>query len=389
VAGSPVLAQTYKVIYNFTGGQDGADPVGLTIDNAGNVYGAANYGGLLGGKCESGCGTVLKLKQVNSAWLLTPLYAFQGGSDGLFPLAAVALDQNSSLYGTTTRGGLAGTGTVFNLKPPSIACRTALCSWNETLLYQFTDGSDGGFPDSVLVFDQNGNIFSTAPFGGGPQNAGVVYELSPSGGEWTESVLYAFAGRNDGFEPRGVIRDQAGSLYGVNYSGGANGDGLAYQLVPTGNGWTRNILHKFQFSDGGLPMGGLISDKSGNLYGTTTSYGPGRNGTVFMLSPSGGTWTLTVLHSFSGRANPSASLTVDAAGNLYGTSQSDGSLGCGTVFKLTPEGSGWSYSSLHDFTCGTGGVAPMSSVVFDISGNLLGVANGGTNGYGVVWEITP
>ena len=159
----------------------------------------------------------------------------------------------------------------------------------------------------------------------------------------------------------------------------------------------RNILYTFQnASDGAVPVGGLIFDESGNLYGTASIGGSGKGGTVYQLTPSNGKWTLTVLYSFTGSGGPYAGLTMDVGGNLYGTTSEDGAYGYGNVFKLSPTNGGWTYTSLYDFAGGNDGKNPYSNVVLDGKGNLYGTTtSGGTGsgcaagGCGVVWEITP
>jgi uncharacterized repeat protein (TIGR03803 family) len=200
-------------------------------------------------------------------------------------------------------------------------------------------------------------------------------------------------GLKDGSTPKGdLIFDQAGNLYGVTYLGGDNQVGVVYQMVPSGNGWTENVLHSFDLAkDGGNPVGGLIFDQSGNLYGTTGGSGGNGIGTVFMLSPSGGTWTSTVLHNFSRNEEPSASLTMDAAGNLYGTTTAGGQDRGGTIFKMTPSNGSWTYTVLKelDAPCDQG-CFPIGGVTIDASGNLYGTTQGGgAYGKGVVWEIVP
>jgi len=178
----------------------------------------------------------------------------------------------------------------------------------------------------------------------------------------------------------------------VTYMGGTSGDGVVYQMAPSGSGWTENVLHSFDLnSDGGNPAGGLIFDKAGNLYGTTGGSGGYGVGTVFMLSPAGGTWTSTVLHNFAKYEEPSASLTWDAAGNLYGTTLRGGKDRGGTIFKMTAGSGGWTYTVLKEFDdpCNDG-CFPNGDVTIDASGNLYGTTSGGgTYGQGVVWEITP
>jgi len=269
------------------------------------------------------------------------------------------------------------------------------------VLYGFTGAGDGGEPGyGDLVFDQAGNLYGTTITGGvgncnsPSETCGVVYKLTPSNGGWTESVLYSFAGGSDGGNPyAGVIFDAAGNLYGTTALGGQYGNGTVYQLTPSGSGWVESILYAFHGGDDGVnPTGGLIFDQSGNLYGTTSAGGPGGGGTVFMLKPSNGNWTFSVAHTFTGSGSspgPSDSLIMDAAGDLYGTTASAGAYLTGSVFKLTPFHGGWTETDLYTFTCDVG-CYPHGSVLLDATGNLYGTAElGGTGSGGIVWEITP
>jgi uncharacterized repeat protein (TIGR03803 family) len=227
----------------------------------------------------------------------------------------------------------------------------------------------------------------------------VAFELTRSGSNWSESVLHEFFGAGDGEYPEaGVIFDNAGNLYGSAAHGNTvQWDGSAYELMPSGSGWEETTLYAFPIEgpDGNVVFGGLIFDPQGNLYGSTEVGGSQSGGTVFELSPSNGTWMSTVLWNFSGNGGSLASLTMDALGNLYGTTYADGISQKGNVFKLSPSGHGWIYTSLHDFTGGSDGAYPMGSVSLDAHGNLYGTASaGGTgsacnDGCGVVWEITP
>ena len=387
-------AQTFTVLHDFTGGQDGSQPVaGLTLDQAGNFYGTASAGG-------AGYGTVFKLTHKHSAWTFGPLYSFGGGNDGAGPVARLVIGTNGTLYGSTAAGGggscskiyeYSGCGSIFNLRPAAAACKTALCPWTETVLYRFAGGSDGAYPIGQLAFDQAGNIYGTTfdylQFG----SLGTVFGLTPSGGGWTKSAVHRFNGSDGQYPTAGVIFDQSGNLYGTTYYGGANGDGTVYQLTPSGSGWTENLLYSFQNgSDGENAAAGLIFDSSGNLYGGASAGGSGGGGTVFQLTPSGGHWTLSVINSFTGSGGPASSLVSDASGNLYGTTVEDGAHGAGSVFKLTFSGGGWTFTDLYDFTGGSDGANPFGGVTLDANGNLYGTTeSGGTYGYGVIWEITP
>jgi uncharacterized repeat protein (TIGR03803 family) len=187
--------------------------------------------------------------------------------------------------------------------------------------------------------------------------------------------------------------DKAGNLYGTTQQGGAYGFGTVFQLTPSGSAWTETTLHSFQRAiDGFQPTySGVISDQSGDLYGTTDVGGPAGGGTVYELTPPGSGWTFNVLYSFGGLGGPAATLTMDTAGNLYDTTLEYGTYGYGSVFKLTPQlGGSWTLNSLHDFTGGSDGNEPLSSVAFDGSGNLYGTTwQGGSSNYGIIWMIVP
>ena len=399
VALPPAPAQTFSVIHNFSGGQDGATPsAGLTMDKAGNFYGTTFSGG------SKALGAVYRLKRSGSSWVADGLYSFLGGvSDGSEPLARVIFGPDGSLYGTASLGGPGqfcslGCGIVFQLRPPATFCRSVTCPWTETILHFFGAYPDGFFPTGGLIFDEAGNLYGATELGG--VEAGIVYELTPSGNDWTESILHSFSGQG-GYEPYGgLISDNAGNLYGTTQDGGLNYAGTVFRLTNSGSGWTESLPHIFQLADGGYPTAGLVFDHSGNLYGATTYGGSDGAGVVFELSPSGANWTYSVLYSFTGQdgcpdngyvgAGPWAALTMDAAGNLYGTTRCDGANRMGNIFKLTPSSGGWTYTALHDFSGGDDGAFPLSNVIMDASGNLYGTASaGGSQGHGVVWEITP
>ena len=393
-------AQTFKVIHTFTGKGDGATPwAGLTMDQAGNLYGTT-----CGNDCAYGgnAGTVFKLSRKGSGWIFNPLYNFVGGPDGANPHAGVVFGPQGNLYGTTpysdghgcTNGS--GCGKVFGLKPLASACESAFCQWAETVLYSFRGGSDGVAPAlGNVIFDSAGNLYGTTLFGG-TYSAGMAFELTSSGSGWTETHLYSFTGGSDGGYPyAGLIFDQAGNLYGTTSGGGAYGAGTVFELTPSGSGWTENTLYSFTGGgDGGYPYAGLLFDQAGVLYGATISGGQAGGGTVFKLRPSNGAWTYSLVYSFKGPGGaycgPTGDLVMDGAANLYGATQCDGAQGEGSVFKLTPSGGSWTYSSLHDFANGSDGGNPVGRLILDASGNLYGTASRADGkGQGVVFEITP
>jgi uncharacterized repeat protein (TIGR03803 family) len=352
VAGPAMQAQTFTPLHTFSG-TDGQEPIaGLTMDRAGNLYGTTYYGG-------AGFGTVFKLARKNSNWIFTPLYSFRGGTDGAFPGSRVVIGPDGTLYGTTEQGGStgcynSGCGTVYNLRPPASACKTALCPWTETVLYRFPDfnGGDGADPVGELTFDQAGNLYGATAAGGSSCCNGVVYKLTPSNGGWAENVIFNFQTSGGIVPAGGVIFDALGNLYGTTNQGGAHQFGTIYQLTPSGSGWAETVLHSFQSSSDGSYSADLIFDSSGNLYGATFDDGPNGGGTVYQLTPSGGSWNFNLLYGFTGDGfggQLGGKLALDAAGNVYGGTIYGGAFDAGTVFKLSPSGSGWLYTSLHDF----------------------------------------
>jgi len=376
-------AQTFSVVHNFTGGSDGANPLsGFTIDAAGNLYGTTNGGG------ASGAGTVFKVTQSGSVIVL---HSFTGGIDGANPGASLLLDAAAgNLYGTTNAGGAFGSGTVFKVTQ----------SGSVIVLYSFTGGQDGANPEAGLAMDAAGFLYGTTTAGGWYSN-GTVFSLAlhrPSG----YKVLYSFRPGTDGKVPvAGVTLDAAGNLYGTTAAGGTYGYGTVFQLkfkvTPSASdsGWTESILHNFQnTNDGAIPYAGLIFDQSGNLYGAATEGGAGTNGggTIFKLAPSQSGWTFTVLYRLpgSGISGTFRNLIMDGSGSLYATTHCDGANNAGTVYKLTNSGGTWTYNSLYVFTGGSDGRYSFSNLVFDTNGNLYGTTNqGGANGSGVVFKITP
>lgn len=393
VAAPQAHAQTFTVLHAFSHGAAGSYPeAGVTLDAGGNLYGTTMEGG------DQDRGTAYQLKHAGTGWVLNTLFTFEDVDDDA-PVNRVQFGPGGLLYGTT--------GSLYKLQPSATTCMSALCPWNVHLLHVFQGWpTDGGGPRGDLSFDQAGNIYGTTFLGGLTYNIGTVYEQTPSG---QESVLYAFTGYNtDGQNPwGGVVLDNAGNLYGTTVGGGNSenclyGCGTVFELTYTqGTGWTETILYNFQNgSDGYFPRGGVIFDRAGKLYGTTSSGGVGCNGygcgTVFELSPSNNGWTYRLLYSFAGDCaetdcGPQTSLTMDAAGNLYGTTLYDGGSRLGNVFELAFSNGNWTYRDLHDFTGSSDGAFPYSNVTIGPDGSLYGTASegGNPNCCGTVWKITP
>jgi uncharacterized repeat protein (TIGR03803 family) len=394
----------YKTLYTFNVGTDGYEPAdGVTFDAAGHLYGTTFQGGTYRG------GTVFKLvPHPDGSWREMVLHSFRM-SDGWLPFASLIFDQAGNLYGTTPEGGTDGFGIVFELMP------TKDGSWTESVIHSFTGGADGAGPVASLVFDQSGNLYGTTTGGGFSSTCtggcGTVFKLTPkSNGHWTEGVLYSFCSVTecrDGLTPvASLIFDQVGNLYGttqyggnLNHCRGTNGCGLVFELTPNADGsWKEKVLHSFcpleLCDDGAFPLDNLIFDQAaGNLYGTTNSGGAAWDGLVFQLIPNGdGTWKEKVLHAFTGRdgSAPYGNVTFDRSGNLYGTTQGGGAYGAGTVFKLVLDlQGGWHETVLHSFRDHPGAF-PYAGVIFGPSGNLYGTTYGNFNAtFGSVFEIVP
>jgi uncharacterized repeat protein (TIGR03803 family) len=395
-------AQTETVLFSFSNANTPAG--GLISDALGNLYGTTLNGGT-GANCDPElCGVVFELSPtVEGGWKAKILHSFTVLTpDGWAPVAGLIFDHAGNLYGTTVMGGTYGQGTVFELSLMKNG------SWTEKILHNFGHGEDGTEPATGLILDAAGNLYGTTSAGGIYDSlntaSGIVFKLTKMCGGWTEEILHNFGHGEDVGGPAGsLIFDASGNLYGATSA-------TVFELTSEANGtWTEKILHKFGSidHDGAVPVGSLIFDASGNLYGTTQQGGlsstPG-DGTVFELSPSGsGAWEETILHNFQGIPTdgwrPLGGVIFDTSGNLYGTTFFGGTpeicprqTGCGTVFELTPAGGGvWNETILHKFQDSpTDGAGPDAGLILDASGNLFGTtAGGGKQGKGTVFEITP
>jgi uncharacterized repeat protein (TIGR03803 family) len=425
VAVPSAWAQTYTVLYSFTGGADGASPKGsLVLDSASNLYGTTLGSNPYpsGQMTGTTAGSVFKITPGGS---FTLLYNFgPGGANGTSPSGGLVRDSAGNLYGATSGGGASTNPTcIEGGSHPSLpldGCGEVFkvdANGNFSVFFSFSGQSlcgHGCWPLAPLTLDPAGNLYGTTFLGGSRDcdsfnlgvhqfllntYCGVVFRLDPQG---KETVLHRFGkARRDGDFPNpGLILDAAGNLYGttlgggINSNGGNGGAGTVFKLDPAGNETVLFYFEEFVSDDN--PHGGLIQDAAGNLYGTAQNHGTGHG--AFKLDPQG---NLTRLPGVGG--TPLAGFIMDVAGNLYDTTFDGGNLSpncgffgngdCGTVFKLDASGN---FTVVYNFSGGADGDAPYAGLVMDAAGNLFGTAAyGGTvnsncpAGCGVVFKITP
>lgn len=342
---TPGGAWTETVIHNFIGADGGQPYGGVVVGRGGVLYGATAYGG------ASKAGTVYALvppPSGNSAagrWHRSVLYHFTGGNDGGNPFGSLVIGRGDVLYGTTQKGGTAGLGTAFSLTPPS----SPGGSWTETVIHNFTGGSDGSYPQAGLAIGEGGVLYGTTAMGGPSTvcdvyfpGCGTVFSLIPpsvAGGTWTETVIQNFSGP-DGADPQaGVSIGSGGVLYGINY-GVSSIFSRSYALAPPaspGGAWTETVLSV----QTGASSSGTAVNRAGVVYGTTQYSGSSNNGSLFSLTPPaapGGAWTQTFIYSFGGDAGglPYSGVVIGRGGVLYGTTGFGGASGGGTVYEFGP-----------------------------------------------------
>jgi uncharacterized repeat protein (TIGR03803 family) len=366
---------SFRLLYSFCtvgGCVDGAAPHGgIVFDASGNAYGTTYSGG------TTGEGTVFELTRGGKEIVL---HDFSPSvTDGGGPMAGLLIDSSENLYGTTRYGGAHGAGTVFE-KPHKGAFRIV-----DSLQF-------GQYPEAGVIIDKAGNLYGTTTEGGA-HGGGTVFEVTRKGQEQTLYSFCAAVGCSDGKTPQaGLIMDAAGNLYGTTAAGGAAGQGLVFRITPQGNEKILcNFLGAANCTSGAEPLAGLISDKSGNLYGTTFQGGAQNRGTVFEIASKGRErliYSFCPLSGCSDGYGPAADLVMDRLGNLYGTTSAGGAMGAGTVFEVTAAGK---QSVIYNFCeaaqC-TDGELPLAGLTMDKSGNLYGTTSeGGAGGGGTVFEL--
>jgi uncharacterized repeat protein (TIGR03803 family) len=362
------LTGAETTVYSFNSGAEGQKPIGIIQANDGNFYGTTKQGG------TSGNGTVFKL---TPAGVESVLYSFAGGiTDGSQPLAALIQASDGNFYGTTNQGGASGNGTVFKITPSGV----------ESVLYSFAGGTtDGSQPQAALIQASDGNLYGTTNQGGASGN-GTVFKITPAG---IESVLHSFAGSaTDGSYPQAALLQASdGNFYGTTNQGGLNGFGTVFKITPAG---VETVLLSFNFNtgEGNGPRAALIQARDGSFYGTTFNgggLGIG-SGTVFKISPTTGA---SVIYAFRGGADgsgPDSALTQGSDGNLYGTTSSGGPNNNGILFEITSTGA---ESVLYPFAGGiTDGSNPSAGLILGSDGNFYGTTQtGGTGGQGTIFKF--
>jgi uncharacterized repeat protein (TIGR03803 family) len=374
-AATPVHATSYsfKLLYAFCTAQncaDGSDPSGgVALDSKGNVYGTTQNGG------ADGAGVVFEI--TGGKEIVRHSFSFQ--SDGAFPAAGLIIDKSGDLFGTTQEGGTGNAGTVF-----ALPAKGSLKVIDDLQCCQR--------PEAPVVMDPSGNLFGTATEGG-DNGGGAVFAVSKKG---QEQALYSFCAQSnctDGKTPvAGLLIDKKGNLYGTTSEGGGAGQGVVFEVEASGKYKILcNFLANAKCTVGAAPKAGLVMDKKGNLYGTTSGGGDNNRGIVFALDSKG---KETVLHSFcsvSGcidGADPVAPLAMDKSGTLYGTTPLGGKQQSGTVFSVTAKGK---FTVIYNFCeaaqCADGG-EPLAGVTVDAKGNLYGTTRGGgVHGAGTAFEL--
>ncbi len=327
------------VIYSFTGGADGGNPTaGLKMDANGALYGTASTAN--GGQATGVVFQLVPPVAPATTWTYNVIHSFGGNNDGADPNSSLIVGKNGSFWGTTVKGGTSGQGTVFQVTPPAAPGGM----WTENVLYSFTGGADGGQPYAELAADSSNNLFGTA-YTGGASNSGTVFKLAPPAKgkpAWTESTIYTFKGGADGLNPLGgLVLTPTGALIGTTYlSDNSNGDGVIFELTPSGTGYKQSVLITFDGTNGANPSDTLVPDLKGNFYGSTGGAQAGTAGNLFKLTPSANVvhpYILSVMYTFTGGVDGQAALpsvSQSLMGAVYGTTFYGGPGGAGEVFRI-------------------------------------------------------
>lgn len=354
-----------ETIHTF-GGEAGRRPRGgLVADKEGNLYGTASAGGL----CDD-CGLVYMLSPPadgGAEWEYRVLHRFAGGeADGKGPLGTLTVRGNA-IYGTASAGaGACDCGGIFRLKPRDRA-RT---KWDYSLLYAFEERNRGATPVAGVIFGEDGALYG-ATSAGGADDAGTIFRLRGGGEAWRLSVIHHFRAVRDGGSPLGeLVFGENRVLFGTASTGGRFGEGTVFRLTRNGG---FSAVHHFKgirqtgsIKDGSGPEGHLTFAEDGTLYGTTARGGNADAGTIFRIRPAGeGRWVYSAIYHFAGDAEgggtPRAGLTMDSAGELYGTAAEGGPDAGGIVYRVTRTSDGWGIETLHAFDLdGREGGAPHS-----------------------------
>jgi hypothetical protein len=398
LAATSWAADTEKILFNVQGGAYGYDPFSMVRDANGNIYGTFFEGG---SACPYtiGCGVVYKLSpNANGQFSESIIHTFTGGDDGSEP-TSLLMDPAGNLFVATLGGGskkcIGGCGAIVELSPLPGG------SWSTTVLYDFQGDFDGQHP-TISTMDAQGNIY------GAFLKAGQVFELTRNSNRtWTKKFLYLFD-TTSAYYPTPWVVDGNGNVYGTAWFGGDSGCleyqgscGAIFELSPNSDGtWSPTLLHSFTGPDGARPLM-IIPDANGNFFGVTLTGGTGTScttgssfgcGTLFELSPSSTGYTFSVLHDFNKTLDGYEPyyLVMDQNENLYIAADVGGVGGKGVVLEFTLGSDGiWEYSTLHSFAGGLGGSYP-NALQVDSSGNVYGIAvAGGTKNYGVIFELSP
>ena len=390
-----------KPIFDSDTGMYGLNFGGLIMGRRGELYGTS-------GAFANTLGVVYKLTppaKPGASWVPTILYSFPLSGNGAVVNPGLAMGPDGSLYGTTAFGGATNGGIAFRLTPPA----SDGDPWTESVIYNFgVQPGDGAAPAAAVTLGPEGVLYGTTSSGGAAAQ-GTVYQLTPpitSHGPWTETILHSFAGPDGAIPYAPVVIGPKGALYGTTFDGGAAGAaGTVFELDPplTKEGsWKEQVLHSFSGSpDGRQPSSTVVLGKTG-IYGSTPTDGPSGGGIVFKLEQSdSGSWTETILYAFDNTSSspykPLGALVIGEGESLFGTANFGGdftscSSGCGSVFRLDPPqtGTSWTETNLHTFTGGADGGLPSTGIIFGPDNTAYGTNDGGPTAiYGLVFQLIP